>query len=268
MKYCAQLLIIAALAGMTASCITVYESSGSSSYSTVQSDEKVKLAGDIDSVSYTFEGISEYSSSGAAAVIYTPSSTATKTTVTVKADKALLQYIKVKAKGDELRIYRTNSREYRKNKVSITVTGPVMTSYELTSASTMSIKGDLSVPDRTVKIETSSSSGIWAESIDAASMSVDASSSSVVKIKSLKTDSFKATATSSSEVGVGQIEVQNAKITASSSADVSLKNISADNVIASATSSADIILSGNTGTADLSSSSSGTISRKKLSVGK
>lgn len=260
------LLIASLLTATTSSCITIYESNTDSYNTSNPHDKKIKLSGITETDSYDFNGIERYSASGLVPVVYHPVPTATKTTVTVTADKALMPYIKVKNDGNELRIYRTNNRSKGKNNVKITVTGPTMTSYKMDTSATLSISGLLSAPDGTVKFDTSSSSGIWADSITAKAVTVSTSSSSDVDIKSVNAGMFKASSSSSSRVYVSVINADSTKATASSSAKVTLKGISAKSVVASASSSAAMVLDGHTVNADIESSSSGSVSWEGLST--
>lgn len=258
-------LIAALLTATISSCITIYES-GTDSYNTDANDKKIKLSGIIETDSYVFNGIERYSASGVVPVVYSPEPAATKTTVTITADKAVMPYIRVKNDGNVLKIYRTNNRSKGKDNVKLSITGPVMTSYKMDASATLSIAGTLSAPGGTVKFETSSSSGIWTDSITAEAVTVNTSSSSVVNIKSVNAGIFKAAASSSSKINASEINAESAKATASSSAKISLKCISAKSVVASASSSAGILLDGHTVNADIESSSNESVSWKGLST--
>lgn len=254
------------LAVMVSSCITIYESNGSDNYISDQSDKKIKLSGIIESESYTFDEIERYSATGIVPVVYHPDTNATKTTVKITADKAVLAHIKVAKRGNELRIYRNNNSHNDKDNLKITVTGPAMTCYKTEASATLSIAGTLSAPGKSLKLVTSSSSGIWADSISAGTISISSQSSSLVKVESVNAYIFKVTSSSSSEVNVDRIYADSTKADASSSSDVTLNGIAAKSVVATSSSSAKLILRGHTDNANIECSSSGTVSWKNLSV--
>ncbi len=194
------------------------------------------------------KSVTSIETSEAISVEYTQGTT---TSVTVVTPEDLKDKLNIKVTNGKLTASFKNSvRRKQKNQsqVKVLVTAPVVIDFEASSAGSIKINGDLSLPGRNVDIEVSSAASFSAQSIKCSDLDIEVSSAASAKISACK---------------VNQLEVE-----ASSAASLSIAGVDAINIKGEASSAAKLTLAGKCMKAALSKSSAGRLNTSNLTIGR
>lgn len=175
----------------------------------------------------------------------------TTTSVTVVAPEDLKDKLSVKVKNGKLTASFKNSiriKQKNQNQVKVLVTAPVVINFEASSAGSIKVIGELTLPGRNVDIEVSSAASFSAQSIKCSDLDLEASSAASAKIAACK---------------VNELEVE-----VSSAASISVSGIDAINIKGETSSAGRLTLSGKCMKANLSKHSTGGLNTSNLTIGR
>lgn len=167
------------------------------------------------------------STSSGASVTYVPSDKISQVKVSGPADK--IKDVKIEIKGSTLKI----SAQKKKTKfftsisntlkgVKITVTGPMITEFEASSASSIRCSAPLSATKKTFEIEASSGAAVCFANISGRKAEVDCSSGAALNIGGLNADKIVVEASSGAAVNISDISAKQLSAEASSGAAMTL----------------------------------------------
>lgn len=209
--------------------------------------KSIQPLGNTETKNYTFDSskISGLELAAGVNVIYAPAESASTTTVTVETDEAMMPYVRVELDGSELNIYRKSDVSNGKIKINVKITGPSLSSWEMSSGSHLAVNGTVSTSSG-VDIDTSSGASATFTSISAPRLSIDASSGSNVRVMGYDG---------------GKLSAE-----ASSGAMAEISGIKGASVSAEASSGGTVNLDGRAVATDFDSSSGGSIHSSKLKL--
>ena len=197
----------------------------------------------------TFTGkISHLKSSTGVNVTYIPTSSGS-TTVKVTGPDEGVKLVKVDFDGSALSIYakRGEGKTWTINGakdlkgVTVTVTGPLISSFQATSSGDIKCTSNLNYGKGTLTLDTSSSGDIDLNTLSAITVSMTTSSSGDIDMETLKATTVTAKASSSGEIHITTINSDLLEASASSSAEIKLGGGTVKSANLSTSSSADIV---------------------------
>lgn len=194
------------------------------------------------------KSVTSIETSEAICVEYTQGTT---TSVTVVTPEELKDKLSVKVTNGQLTASYKNSirrKQKNQNQVKVLVTAPVVINFDASSAGSIKIIGDLTLPGRNIDIEVSSAASFSAQSIKCSDLDIEASSAASAKIAACK---------------VNELEVES-----SSAASILVSGIDAINIKGESSSAASLKLAGKCMKASLSKHSAGSLNTSNLTVGR
>ncbi len=225
MKFNKSLSLVIAIA-LSASALT---SCGLNINGLAQSIKNVKKSGHTESKNYTFDSskISGMDIAAGVNVTYTVSDSVASTAVTVETDEAMMPYVVVKLDGNELNIYRESNVSNSNIEINVEVTGPSLTSWEMSSGSQITVNGTVSVSTG-AEIDASSGASAKFTSIHAPRLSIDVSSGSIANVAEFNGGKLSVDASSGAIAKITGIRGASVSAEASSGAIVKLDGWAAD----------------------------------------
>ena len=197
------------------------------------------------------------------------------TTVKVTGPDEGVKLVKVDFDGSALSIYakRGEGKTWTINGakdlkgVTVTVTGPLISSFQATSSGDIKCTSNLNYGKGTLTLDTSSSGDIKFADVSCGTVNATTSSSGDIALGKLTCSEARLT-TSSGDIDMETLKATTVTAKASSSGEIHITTINSDLLEASASSSAEIKLGGGTvKAANLSTSSSADIVARNVSFG-
>ncbi len=195
-----------------------------------------------------------------------------KGTATISTTPSAEKYLRVEVKDKTLKAYYANTDGLKNVKIKgpsiIKVSSPELYEVNLSSASNMTVEGDLKINGE-LEVDLSSAASLNAGKITCKELEVSSSSSASMTIAGLKGD-LDAGVSSASSINIGNVE-GNVDATASSAASINIDALKSQKIIAVASSAGSITLSGISGgfvDANASSGAKVSLSGKASSLNK
>ena len=194
------------------------------------------------------------------------------------------KYFKIEVADGVLELsYQDNRKEKINGPTIVKVQAPELTSIDLSSASNVTVNGNLKVGNK-LDIDLSSASSVTASDISGIKIDIDLSSASSVNLGNLNLNKLDIEQSSSSECVIGKVTAVNMGVDlssaakcvisgfngtlidteASSGSSIKIAGIVAETVKAEASSGAGITLQGESGKAFVESSSGGSVDTRQL----
>lgn len=178
-------------------------------------------------------------------VTYNVVDSAASTTVTIETDEAMMPHVVAKLSGNELCIYRKSDVSDSNIGINVNVSGPSLSSWEMSSGSRLSVNGTVAT---------------------SAKATIDISSGASAKFTSVKAPKLSIGAASGSVVNVAEFNGGKLSADASSGAIAAIYGIRGASVSADASSGATIRLNGWASDTDFDTSSGGSINSSRLKL--
>ncbi len=153
------------------------------------------------------------------------------------------KYLKVIVKDNTLEAYYETSDNYPKEIKGpsiITVSSPILTGVELSSAASLEIQG-IFKSTNSLNLDMSSAASFKANSIDCIKLGIDGTSASTISIDNLK-GNLNVDLSSAASLSINSIDANNISLGSSSASKIDIDNVKAKKIIAEATSTSKINL--------------------------
>ncbi len=160
-------------------------------------------------------------------VTYNVADSAASTTVTIETDEAMMPHVVAELIDNKLNIYRESGVSNSNIDINVKVTGPSLSSWDMSSGSRLSVNGTVATSTKAM-IDISSGASAKFTGVKAPKLTIDASSGSTVSVAEFNGGNLSADASSGATAAIYGIRGASVSADASSGAIINLYGWAAD----------------------------------------